>query len=82
MSSAIFVERFKELLACAGKNENGLAQDANLTLKSVHNWSRGITYPSPQSLLILAGYFKVSTDYLLGLDNYDEEKICKETRPE
>lgn len=79
MSSAIFVERFKELLMCAEKNENGLAQAAHLPLKSVLNWSRGITYPAAKSLFVLADYFHVTTDYLLGLDNYDTEKICQET---
>ena len=50
-----------------------------IPLKSVHNWLRGVYYPSYKALCILTEYFNVSSDYLLGLtDVYEERKFSKD----
>ena len=77
MSSEIFVERFNDLIVFAGITPFRLSEDTGLKLKSIHNWNRGYTYPSANALLVLADYFQVSIDYILGLDNREEEKIAK-----
>ena len=77
MSNAIFSERVKDFLQWEGLNENGLARATGLSLKSVLNWVRGVYYPCPRALLVLASYMKVSTDYLLGLQDKFEEKRAK-----
>ena len=77
MSNAVFSERLKDFLQWEGLNENGLAKATGLSLKSVLNWVRGVYYPCPRALLVLASYMKVSTDYLLGLQDKFEEKITQ-----
>ena len=69
MSSAIFVERFNELLLFSDCTENDLHKKTGLPLKSIYNWTRGYTYPCPRSLFVLADFFHVSVDYILGLEN-------------
>lgn len=75
--STIFTERLNELLALEGLTPFGLAQATGLTLKSVHNWTRGIFYPNARALLVLVDYFKISADYLLGEDCVLREKVGK-----
>lgn len=74
MSSLIFAERLKDFLQWEGINENALAKATGLQLKSILNWVRGIYYPCPRALIVLADYMKTSTDYLLGLVQVYEEK--------
>ena len=74
MLNKIFSERVKEFLQWEGINENGLAKATGLSLKSVLNWVRGVYYPCPSALIVLANYMKVTTDYLLGLQDKFEEK--------
>ena len=77
MSNTVFSERLKDFLQWEGLNENGLAKATGLSLKSVLNWVRGIYFPCPRALLVLASYMKVSTDYLLGLQDKFEEKLAQ-----
>ena len=44
-----------------------LAKRLGITRSSVNAWEMGISVPSTQYIVELAGLFKVSTDYLLGL---------------
>lgn len=45
-----------------------LAKQLGITRSSVNAWEMGISVPSTQYIVELAGIFKVSTDYLLGVD--------------
>ncbi len=77
MSSSIFVTRLTDLMSFAGKDYGELAEETGIERKSIYNWLRGTTYPNAKSLLVLANYFKVSIDYILGLEYSEEEKIGK-----
>ena len=44
-----------------------LAKRLGITRSSVNAWEMGISVPSTQYVVELAGIFKVSTDYLLGV---------------
>lgn len=44
-----------------------LAKKLGITRSSVNAWEMGISVPSTQYVVELAGIFKVSTDYLLGV---------------
>lgn len=44
-----------------------LAKKLGITRSSVNAWEMGISAPSTQYVVELAGIFKVSTDYLLGV---------------
>lgn len=46
-----------------------LAELLGITRSAVNSWEMGIALPSTQYLIRLAKIYKVSTDYLLGLDD-------------
>ncbi len=46
-----------------------LARKLGITRSSVNAWEMGISAPSTQCLIELAGLFNVSTDYLLGIES-------------
>lgn len=46
-----------------------LAKKLGITRSSVNAWEMGISIPSTQYLVELSYLFKVSTDYLLGIDS-------------
>lgn len=50
-----------------GFTQAELAKRLGITRSSVNAWELGISVPSTQYVVDLAGIFKVSTDYLLGV---------------
>ena len=74
MTIEVFKERINDLLTFAEKTAANLANEAGLELKSIHNWQNGENYPKLSALLILVDYFDVTTDYILGLDNSEEDR--------
>ena len=69
MLSSIFPRRLKDLMQFEGKTEYALTKNTGLSFHSVSDWVKGLHYPDAKALLILADYFKISVDYLLGLDD-------------
>ena len=53
-----------------GKNmtQTELAKISGITRSSVNAWEMGISVPSTQYIVELAGLFEVSTDFLLGIE--------------
>ena len=64
-----FYNRLRELRERESISQNALANTLGITRDSVNAWEMGLSAPNAQSLVMLAKYFKVSIDYLLGLDN-------------
>ena len=60
-------ERIKILREQAGMSQEKLAKRLGITRSSVNAWEMGISTPSTQYIAELAGLFRVSADYLLGL---------------
>ncbi|MBR6549408.1 MAG: helix-turn-helix transcriptional regulator, partial [Clostridia bacterium] len=52
-----------------GWTQAALAKQLNVTRSCVNAWELGISVPSTQYLVELAILFKVSSDYLLGLES-------------
>lgn len=50
-------------------NQTKLAKDTNISTGNISDWKSGRSMPSSKKLDILAKYFNVSTDYLLGNEN-------------
>ncbi len=61
-------DRIKYLREAKALTQAELAKRLGITRSSVNAWEMGISVPSTQYIVELASIFKVSTDYLLGVD--------------
>ena len=61
-------DRIKQLREEKEYTQAELAKQLGITRSSVNAWEMGISVPSTQYIVELASIFKVSTDYLLGVD--------------
>lgn len=64
----MIADRIKSLRENQNKTQSELAKQLGITRSSVNAWEMGISVPSTQYVVELAHIFKVSTDYLLGVD--------------
>lgn len=60
--------RIKQLREEKNLTQAELAKQLGITRSSANAWEMGISVPSTQYIIELAAMFKVSTDYLLGVD--------------
>ena len=65
----IIAERIKFLRETSGYSQSQLAKKLSISRAAVNAWEMGINVPSTQYVIGLAKIFKVSTDYLLGVDS-------------
>ena len=65
----MIAERIKILREQENFTQVQLAKQLGITRASVNAWEMGISVPYTQYLVELASIFKVSTDYLLGVNN-------------
>ena len=63
---AEFSDRIKQLRAEQGMTQEALGNIIGVTRFSVYTYEKGLNYPEVRCLIILADYFKVSIDYLVG----------------
>lgn len=61
-------EKVKHLREQMSMTQASLAKQLGITRSSVNAWEMGISVPSTQYIVELAHIFKVSTDYLLGVN--------------
>ena len=64
---ADFAERIKELRLENGMTQTEVGDIIGVKRHSVYTYERGLNYPEVRCLIMLADYFKVSLDYLVGL---------------
>lgn len=65
----MIADKIKSLREECGYTQASLAKELGITRAGVNAWEMGISIPSTQYIIKLAGIFKVSTDYLLGVTN-------------
>lgn len=65
----VFAERLKELREEKNLTINGIAKEIGIPASSISRWENQKRMPTIDSLFMLAQYFNVTTDYLLGLEN-------------
>ena len=63
---ANFSERLRELRRKRGITQTALAEIIDVGQDSISIYEKGRNYPEVRRLLILADYFGVSLDYLMG----------------
>lgn len=64
-----FPERLKELRLEKGLSTRKLANEIGCSHIAISRWERGTQIPTIETLVTLALFFKVSADYLLGLED-------------
>lgn len=62
----MFSERLKELRKNMGYTQKEIAQELNIAQSSYADWERNKKKPTLEKLTLIADFFNVSTDYLLG----------------
>lgn len=62
-------ERIETLRKQHNLTQSALAKILGVTRSGVNAWEMGISVPSTQYIVELSRYFKVSSDYLLGIDS-------------
>lgn len=67
----LVTERIKELMKEYGLNQVKLAARIGVKQNTVSSWVNGIKEPSIRSLWLLADFFEVSVDYLIGRTEND-----------
>lgn len=71
----MFGERLKQLRKQNKVTQTDLATRLGITQQAVGKWETGRSSPDPQTLMMLAEFFAVSTDALLGLENLPIGKV-------
>ena len=64
-----FTERLKELRIEKGFTFEQLAKKTGLSKSALNYWENGERIPNAQAIIVLAKFFGVTADYLLGLED-------------
>lgn len=64
-----FCARFRELLQGSNISKRAFAQKIGVSAASISDWSNGKVQPTAENIYMVAEFFEVSTDYLLGLED-------------
>ena len=70
-----FYKILRELRQEKGILQNELAQKIGYSQASVSDWENEVKQPTADTLIAVARFFDVSTDYLLGLEDENGYKI-------
>ena len=65
----IFGKRLNALRQKNGETQNDLAEIFQVNTSMISLWETGKNYPEVKKLIEIAEYYKVTTDFLLGLTN-------------
>lgn len=63
-----FQERLKELRNEKELSQQELAKELKVSQRSISSWETGFRQPDYETLRLIAEYFDVTTDYLLGIE--------------
>lgn len=70
----IFAPRLKGLLQEHKLSMRELAGRIGVSAMSISDWANGKVQPTAENIYLIAEYFGVTSDYLLGLENEDGSK--------
>lgn len=68
-------EKIKELRILNDLKQEDFAKLFNVTGATVSRWENGKMLPDYILLIMIAKYFNVSTDYLLGVDTLESDNL-------
>ena len=67
---SIFPQRLKELRIEKELSQNQLAKETGFSQAAINRWESGLQIPNIEVAIAFAKFFEVSTDYLLGLEDW------------
>ena len=77
-----FSNNFKSMRKQRGLTQEQIAETLGVSCQAVSKWETNSSYPDISLLPIIADYFGVSVDYLIGLDTSKQieeiNSVCKE----
>ena len=76
-----FDKRFKELRKGRSLKQGDIADIFNTDRSTIGKWEQGRSTPTVEMLTVIANYFGVSTDYLLGISDVKEEMPTNKKEP-
>ncbi len=65
----IFGKRLLELLEEKSLSKRAFAEKVGVSATSVCDWTNGKVQPTAENIYIIAEFFQISSDYLLGLED-------------
>lgn len=65
----IFAKRLSELIEEKCISKRNLAQKIGVSAMSISDWSTGKVQPTAENIYLVAQFFDVTSDYLLGLED-------------
>lgn len=65
-----FGERLRELLEEKNLSVNKFAAKIGVSPSAVSAWTRGVKQPTADNIIACAEFFGVSSDYILGVNEY------------
>jgi len=80
-TQTVFIARVQYLINRNHSSVTDVAKHLGISRNSVYTWLNGSRLPSLYVIYDLAGYFKVSIDYLLGRDDYLPETYASLLHP-
>ena len=75
-------DRIKQLRERNNISQSELAKRLDTTRATVSSWELGVNSPTAHFLIELSKFFKVSSDYLLGIDSSENLNISSLTSDE
>ena len=72
----MFDDRLKKLRELKGYSMRQMAEALGMRYTTYVNYEKNEREPNSESLILIAKYFDVSIDYLLGLNNAKSENNC------
>lgn len=76
----MFGDRLKSVLQDSDISQIKLAQELGYTQQAVNRWCNNITEPDNKTIVDIAKYLNVSTDYLLGNDTVSDNVLENELK--
>ena len=76
-----YKQRLKELREDVDLTQRALGEELNIKHSAVSKYESGLTQPSIETIIKIAGIFKVSVDYLLGVSSVKNPYSKEEFSP-
>lgn len=71
----LFAQRLTELLKSNQLSKRAFAIAIGVSAMSVSDWTAGNVQPTADNIVATAAFFHVTTDYLLGLEDEEGNKL-------